>query len=355
MSTPVPVIVAGVRKSFGTTEVLHGVDLVAPAGKVTAVLGSSGSGKTTLLRVVVGFERPDAGSVTVGDMVVADEHTGVPVERRRVGYVSQEGSLFPHLDVRANVAFGLPRQERRGAAVDRLLGMVGIEELGTRYPHQLSGGQQQRVALARALATEPDVVLLDEPFSSLDANLRASVRDEVCGILRERGTTTILVTHDQDEALSTSDVVAVLRRGVVAQAASPADLYLRPVDPELATFVGQANFLEGAVEGGSAATPLGLVPMAGGGPTGAGLVTVLIRPEQLELAADGGGQLARVVGVEFHGHDSVVRLVADQADGRALTARLNGAVAPAVGSSVHIEVAGPVTAWRRDEEAVPAV
>ena len=212
------------HKSFGTHPVLTGLDLNVPAGSFTAILGSSGSGKTTLLRLLAGFDRPDRGVLKIGERVVDGAGVHVQPELRRIGYVPQEGGLFPHLTVAANVGFGLSRTARRGR-VRELLELVGLTDLGRRYPHQLSGGQQQRVALARALAIEPEVVLLDEPFASLDAHLRASVREEVQRILRASATTTLLVTHDQDEALSLSDRVAVLRDGKIAQHATPQELY----------------------------------------------------------------------------------------------------------------------------------
>ncbi len=204
-----PLQLAGVHQRYSRQPVLNGVDLEVEQGSFTAVLGASGSGKTTLLRVIAGFERVESGVVRLGTTVFDDSRTSLPPERRRIGYVPQDGALFPHLRVAANVGFGLPRSSRR--KVGALLETVGLSGFERRYPHQLSGGQQQRVALARALAIEPEVVLLDEPFSSLDAAMRASVRQEVAQILRGRGTTTVLVTHDQDEALSMAGRVAVLR------------------------------------------------------------------------------------------------------------------------------------------------
>ena len=228
--------VRGVHKSYGDHRVLRGVDLTIETGSLTAILGASGSGKTTLLRILAGFERADSGTITMGDRVVDDGHRHLAPERRRVGYVPQEGALFPHLSVAGNVAFGLDRAARRGERVSELLELVGLGDLGHRYPHQLSGGQQQRVALARALAINPAIVLLDEPFSSLDAALRASVRADVVTALRTAGATALLVTHDQDEALSMADRVAVLRDGVIAQIGAPQQLYDRPADVDLAGF-----------------------------------------------------------------------------------------------------------------------
>src|ERR1700729_2773736 len=241
------VTVSGLGKTFGAQVVLAGLDLEVPAGSLTAILGPSGSGKTTLLRLLAGFERADSGTISIGNALVDGPGTYVAPERRRIGYVPQEGSLFPHLTVEANVGFGLSGRDRRGGRVASMLEMVGRGGLGRRSPPQLSGGQQQRVALARALAIEPAVVLLDEPFASLDAHLRASVRADVHEIFRRAGTTAVLVTHDQDEALSTADWVAALRDGKIAQCAAPADLYRRPADAELASFIGAANLLEGVL------------------------------------------------------------------------------------------------------------
>src|SRR5580700_3910504 len=311
--------VTGLHKAFGSHPVLTGLDLEVPAGSFTAILGPSGSGKTTLLRLLAGFERADAGTIDIGDRVVDGPGAGyVPPERRQIGYVPQEGALFPHLTVAANVGFGLPARQRRGARTEELLAMVGLTGMGRRYPHQLSGGQQQRVALARALAIKPEVVLLDEPFASLDAHMRASVRADVQRICRAAGTTAILVTHDQDEALSMADRIAVLRDGRIVQYAAPQDLYTRPADPALARFVGDANLIEGQVDAASPAvveTILGRLPLEQA--AGAELaVTVLIRPEQLaiELRTQSGdgpvpdGMTGHVVACEYYGHDAVVRV-----------------------------------------------
>ena len=246
--------VTGVSKAFpptgsGQTGTLavDDVSLHVPHGSLTAVLGPSGCGKTTLLRLIAGFLVPDSGTIAFDDRVVAGAGRPVPPQDRRVGYVPQEGALFPHLDVAGNIGFGLPRGERgSGARIDEMLDLVELPRaFRTRAPHELSGGQQQRVALARALAPRPTVVLLDEPFSSLDASLRESTGRAVARALRAARATGLLVTHDQSEALSLSDQVAVLRDGRLIQAGSPADVYLAPHDPELARFVGGATPLPG--------------------------------------------------------------------------------------------------------------
>jgi iron(III) transport system ATP-binding protein len=345
------VAVTGLYKAFGTHPVLAGVDLEVPAGSLTAILGPSGSGKTTLLRLMAGFDRTDAGTIKIGEVLVDGPGVHTPPERRRIGYVPQEGSLFPHLTVGANVGFGLAARERRGGKVASMLEAVGLGGFGKRYPHQLSGGQQQRVALARALAIEPAVVLLDEPFASLDAHLRASVRADVQEIFRRAGTTAVLVTHDQDEALSVADLVAALRDGKIAQCATPEDLYCRPADPELASFVGDANLLEGVLDGGVAKTLLGNLPLDPAAVTaaGAGQVTVLIRPEQIELEPSGDGVPGRVTAFGYHGHDAVVHVQPERdADGRTIMVRITSGPALPVGSPVSLRARGPVFAWRRD-------
>ena len=348
-------VVSGLRKSFGAHMVLDGLDLEVPEGSLTAVLGPSGSGKTTLLRILAGFERPEAGRVTLGENVVEDGRTHLPPEARRVGYVPQDGALFPHLSASGNVGFGLSRRERRSGRVEELLGLVGLSGEGRRYPHQLSGGMQQRVALARALAGQPSLVLLDEPFSSLDAALRAGVRADVARVLSETGTTSVLVTHDQDEALSLADRVAVLRGGRVVQCASPEELYTDPLDPALASFVGDANLLEGTVRAGTAVTPLGALAIADDGRplAEAQKVMVLVRPEQLELrtsnASNGGGGIdGLVVECRYFGHDMLVTVeMAAEVKGRRplLYARLTGRSPLGRGSPVALSVAGPVKAW----------
>jgi iron(III) transport system ATP-binding protein len=357
--------VRGVRKSYGGHQVLRGVDLIIETGSLTAILGASGSGKTTLLRVLAGFERADAGKVIMDDRVVDDGHRHVAPERRRVGYVPQEGALFPHLSVAGNVAFGLDRSARRGGRVNDLLELVGLADLGHRYPHQLSGGQQQRVALARALAINPAMVLLDEPFSSLDAALRASVRADVVTALRTAGATALLVTHDQDEALSMADRVAVLRDGVIAQIGAPQQLYDRPADVDLAGFLGEANVVPGRVHDGRIHTALGVLALQNGSPSGAegvaGLAdraaVAIVRPEQIRVATrheaghrsvDTASAPAGVTGlvqeIHYFGHDTVM-LVRPADGGTPLRVRIAGACHVAAGTAVTLTALGPVAAF----------
>ncbi|HMQ35809.1 MAG TPA: ABC transporter ATP-binding protein, partial [Chloroflexaceae bacterium] len=255
--------VQGVSKRYGTLVAVDAVDLGLAPGQFMALLGPSGCGKTTLLRLIAGFEQPDAGVISVGGRtVVSPCGAGLPPEQRSVGMVFQDYALFPHLSVEQNVAYGLGRSPERAARAADLLALVGLEGAGRRLPHQLSGGQQQRVALARALAPRPALLLLDEPFSNLDAGLRQAVRAEVRQILRREGVSALFVTHDQEEALSLADVVAVMLGGRVAQVARPRELYERPATREVAAFVGAANFLPGEADGATASCAFGTLALA---------------------------------------------------------------------------------------------
>jgi iron(III) transport system ATP-binding protein len=344
----IPLRASGLGKSFGPVRALSGLDLDVAAGEIMAVLGPSGCGKTTLLRLIAGFERADAGRITLGDEVVTGDGCHVPAPRRRVGYVAQEGALFPHLDVACNITFGLrPGERRRRAGVAELLELVGLEETyARRRPHELSGGQQQRVAVARALAPRPPIVLLDEPFASLDAGLRQSTGRAVAEALRTQGATVLLVTHDQSEALSLADRVAVMRDGRVAQVGSPREVYERPADPAVATFVGSALLLPATLTDGVATCVLGDLPVAGPLP-GSTRVDLLIRPEQVEMSADpggGDGVAAGVLGVSYFGHDAEVRLRLAN-PGLELVAWTRGPDVPDRGERVRLTVAGPVLAF----------
>ena len=332
--------ITGVRKTFTDTVAVDDVSLHVPHGSLTAVLGPSGCGKTTLLRLIAGFLAPDAGTIAFDDRVVAGHGRPMPPQDRKVGYVPQEGALFPHLDVAGNIGFGLPRAERAAGRIDEMLDLVELPRtFRTRQPHELSGGQQQRVALARALAPRPSVVLLDEPFSSLDASLRESTGRAVARALRAAHATGLLVTHDQSEALSLSDQVAVLREGRLIQAGSPADVYLTPHDPELARFVGGATSLPGrAGEGRTATCALGTVTLTHA--ASADDVVLVIRPDQVVL--DPAGVEAHVDDVSFYGHDAAIRL---SVSGAALVARVAGPGAPAAGDLVRIGVRGAVHAY----------
>ena len=338
--------ISGLYKGFGKDPVLHGVTLEVLEGTFTAVLGPSGSGKTTLLRALAGFGRPDEGTIEIGGRVVDGAGTYVPPSRRKIGYVPQEGSLFPHLDVAANIGFGLPRNQRK-PRVTELLELIGLPELGHRYPHQLSGGQQQRVALARALAPNPSLVLLDEPFSSLDAGLRASVRADVRGILRDFSMTAILVTHDQDEALSMADQVVVLRDGVVVQQGAPQQLYENPADQGLATFVGDANLVIGVLKGDEVRSAFGTLPVrVPDGLADGCRVTALIRPEQIKVLPEDAGELAgSVLSCEYFGHDTLLSVAPDSDGAEPLLVRTGFEGSLPIGARVSLTVSGPVTVW----------
>jgi iron(III) transport system ATP-binding protein len=333
--------VRGAHKAYGPVRALSGVDLSVASGALVAVLGPSGCGKTTLLRCVAGFERLDGGEIRVGDRRVAGPRAHLPPHRRRVAVVPQEGALFPHLSVAGNVAYGLDLAARRSNRVAEVLDLVGLAGHADRMPHQLSGGQQQRVAVARALAPRPPLVLLDEPFSARDAALRAELRRDVRAALRADGATAVLVTHDQAEALSISDEVAVMRAGQIVQTGAPSDVYRTPADPWVAAFVGEAVLLPATLDGGHARTPLGTVLVLG--PTnGATTVTAFLRPEQLRLlpAGTAGAVPATVLRRDFHGHDALFLLGLD--GGQQVSARMfdPAGTAFAVGDRVAVQVRG---------------
>jgi iron(III) transport system ATP-binding protein len=316
--------ICGLSKAYGTTPVLHSLDLTVPERSITAVLGASGSGKTTLLRIIAGFDDADAGTVTVGGQLVDDGRATVRPQHRAVGYVPQDAALFPHLTVAGNIGFGVPR--RRRGSLGELIELVGLAGLENRYPHQLSGGQQQRVALARALAIQPRVVLLDEPFGSLDASLRESVRADVMRILIHTGTTAVLVTHDQDEALSIADHIALLDNGHVIAHGSPRELYDHPPTPAIATAIGSANILAGQLNGSYVRCALGDIPMDGAHAGVNVACQVLIRPEHILIstAADPTQVAATIVRVRYHGHDTLIDLTGDSPDRPAFIARIAG-------------------------------
>lgn len=339
MDSGLGVEIEALSAAYDRNPVLHGVSLDVDAGEIVALLGPSGCGKTTLLRCIAGLEIPTSGRIVIGDRDVTAGR-GVPAEKRRVGMVFQEGALFPHRTVSDNAGYGVPRGQQRRDRGTASLRLVGLEDKADRMPGTLSGGEQQRVALARALAPEPGVMLLDEPFSSLDAGLRWQLRGEVRRLLKQVGVTTILVTHDQEEALTFGDRVVVMRVGVVEQVGSPADVYGRPASPWVARFVGEANLFDASFDAGGAdiaTTKIGRIPTVPvSGATGEAIV--LCRPEQLSLdRAEGAGAPATVTTVSYFGRDT--RYEVSLADGDVVTVRTPGQPQHEAGSGVRVRFA----------------
>ena len=308
----------GLHRAFGEVAAVDGVDLDVLPGEMLTVLGPSGCGKTTVLRLIAGLDRPDTGTIEIGGRRVAGTGAAVPPERRRVGMVFQDVALFPHLSVRDNIGYGIRRDPDREVRIRELLELVDLPDAAERMPHHLSGGMQQRVAVARALAPRPDIVLLDEPFSSLDAALRTQLRGDVREILRAAGTAAIFVTHDQDEALTLGDRMAVMVRGRVEQVAPPEVVYGEPATPFVATFVGTANLIHGDLRGGVAHTRLGSVRLVAPPrePIGRGLV--VLRPEHVDVleAPDGPADAGawRVLRRRFTGTEILYEVGAPDGD-----------------------------------------
>ena len=330
----------GISKSYGDLHVLRDLDLTVDRGAFVSILGRSGEGKTTLLRLIAGFEAPDAGSIRLGDRLVHDDGVHIPAERRRVGIVPQEAALFPHLTAADNVAFGLHewKPNRRHDRVCELLDLVDMRAFADYLPSQLSGGQQRRIAVARALAPNPDLVLLDEPFAALDSEMRRRLRDDVRNVLGKVGATALLVTHDQEEALSIADSVAILRDGAIAQQDRPRAIYSTPADLQMASFIVDSVVLDATIVDGKAETALGALQLQSPVIDGA-RGHVAIRPENLYLQPhpDGDGV---VVGRQYFGHDSLVEVALD-----ALTvyARTSSPLTPEKGARVSVWVRGPVS------------
>ena len=358
--------VAGLSKRFGDVAAVRSAAFELPNGELLGVLGPSGCGKTTMLRLLAGFERPDAGLVQIAGRTVVGDSVWIPPERRRVGIVTQDFALFPHLTVGQNVAFGLDRRGtslaasvaarwlRRAALPARareMLELVGLADFAERYPRELSGGEAQRVALARALAPAPATVLLDEPFSNLDQNLRASLRLQLREILRAAETAAVFVTHDREEALSLADRIAVMRNGAIEQLAAPLELYHRPASRFVATFVGNASVIRGerAVDG--ADTPIGPLLISGPGleaaPVALGApLDILLRPEWISLRPGHSGppsRQGRILTSEYYGHDQLVRVALS--GNIELEVRLHSAHNWHPNESVSIQIEHPALAF----------
>ncbi|WP_330983857.1 MULTISPECIES: ABC transporter ATP-binding protein [Enterobacterales] len=299
---------SGISKTFGQTTVLDDINLKVKAASRTAIVGPSGSGKTTLLRILAGFEIPDGGHITLGDKVLFDPNTFIPAHERGIGFVPQEGALFPHMKVGDNIAYGLKgSKEENRLRVAELMELVSLDtRLASHWPHEISGGQQQRVALARALAQKPALMLLDEPFSALDTGLRAATRKATADLLEQAGVASILVTHDQQEALSFASQIAVIRHGRFTQVGSPVDVYSQPVDEETALFLGDALIFPAQVNGGVARCCLGDISVSN--PQHTGERRIMLRPEQLMITAAHQQPTAIISEVDFTGHLSTLTL-----------------------------------------------
>jgi len=324
---------------FGALRAVDGADLSVAAGEIVALLGRSGSGKTTLLRAVAGFERVTAGEIRIGGRLVESRGASVPAHKRSVGLVFQDYALFPNRTVRGNIAYGLPRGMSQ--RISELLVRGDLQGLEDRYPHQLSGGQQQRVALLRSLAPHPRILLLDEPFSNLDAGLRLAMRQELVAILRAEGMTAVLVTHDRTDAMAAADRIAVMEAGRIIETATPSDLYFRPRSRAAASYGADAQFVPGVAHGGTVSTPLGELGLAD---AFEGECDVLVRPEWIELRP--GGTTVRVVSRRFEGNH--VRLVLLVPGDGTLAAVVPSWHAAEAGETVEVGVSLPVPAYARE-------
>lgn len=338
---------SSISKSFAGTRVLENLNLTVAAGSRTAIVGPSGSGKTTLLRILAGFETPDSGRIVMQGRTLFAQGTFIPAHLRGVGYVPQEGALFPHLNVADNIAWGLDgsRQEKY-QQVAALMERVSLDrQLANHWPHEISGGQQQRVALARALAQRPALMLLDEPFSALDTGLRAATRKATADLLAQAGVASILVTHDQNEALSFASQVAVMRQGRFTQVGTPYEVYSRPVDEETALFLGDALVLPAELRGGRARCAIGEISIDD--PHAVGQGRVMLRPEQLVISpSPADGQPLTVRDVDFSGHLSTLTL-AMPGQGEPLIVKTVSRQLWRPGAAVRIEVVGEARVFAR--------
>ena len=324
-----------ISKFYDEEQVLSDFNLDVWKGSITGILGSSGSGKTTALRLIAGFDRPDAGIIEMKNEVIVSDEVWLPPERRSIGMVFQDYALFPHLTVKKNIAFGLGKNDIEQGRLKEVIEMCNLSSLINKFPQELSGGQQQRVALARALAPNPEVVLLDEPFTSLDAQMARVLRDEVVELLKDTETTAIIVTHDQEEALSVCDVVSVLEKGKIIQSSTPQEIYLNPVSKTVANSVGDPNILKGFSVDGRVETSLGTFVSAY-----EGALDVSIRPECIELNLDSDGSYV-VKECTFYGHDQVISF--QNSKGEVFRARSLPNTIYEAGDKVNIEISEVTT------------
>ena len=324
-----------VSKFYDEEQVLSDFNLDVWKGSITGILGSSGSGKTTALRLIAGFDRPDAGIIEMKNEVIVSDEVWLPPERRNIGMVFQDYALFPHLTVEKNIAFGLGKNDLEKGRLKEVIDMCNLTGLINKFPQELSGGQQQRVALARALAPNPEVVLLDEPFTSLDAQMARVLRDEVVELLKNTETTAIIVTHDQEEALSVCDVVSVLEKGKIIQSSTPQEIYLNPVSKTVANSVGDPNILKGFSIDGRVETSLGTFVSAY-----EGALDVSIRPECIELNLDSEGSYI-VKECTFYGHDQVISF--QNSKGEVFRARSLPNTIYEAGDKINIEISEVTT------------
>ena len=347
-------ILKNISYGYGIKDVLSSVELVARQSEVTTILGESGSGKSTLLKIIAGLIKPKGGEIVFGGQVLFNQTTFVQCEKRKFGYVPQDGALFFNLNVIDNVTFGLTRKQKKQHNVVELLEKVGLVEFRKRMPSQLSGGQRQRVALARALAIQPEIILLDEPFSSLDTNLRNEVRFEVKNILSQFDTAAILVTHDQDEALSISDSIAILKNGKFISQGRPREIYSNPTSLDVARYFGNVNIIQGVATDNGVKTNLGVLRInstenrAEIFKTPGNELKVLIRPEQIMIKSDPGGtNRYRATSVEYFGHDSLVELKSLSCDNEhdSLIMRNSTTYPIQTNQIVEIEIVGPVSVF----------
>ena len=325
---------------FDGRAIVESLSISVPSGAFAAVLGPSGCGKTTFLRAIAGLITPSAGTIQFGKQVVSLSSCVLPPNKRHIGYVPQEGGLFPHLSVAENIGFGVGKSEKN-EVIDEMLNLIGMKNLAQRKPYELSGGQQTRVALARALAIKPQIMLLDEPFSALDAALRNGLREEVCSLLKERKTTSIMVTHDREEALVSADIVALMRHGHVVQYGSPRSVYSNPISPEIAVSTGDVLLLKAERDASNSIRfALAQIDLKGVKELG----RLVIRPEEIKVSPEHSvvGLTAIVTKVDYYGHDAVLQLLLDSWPEEEITARIAGPVGFSVGQKLWVEHAGPI-------------